>query len=108
MCIGRAARCCIRQAPRAEETRRDAIVTHRPAGCRRGQREMEEQSMISGVLRKHWLGRVAGGLAVTGLLLGATMTSVHARPSAATPDFGGSYAVRFSDPPDCLDPHKTA
>jgi peptide/nickel transport system substrate-binding protein len=61
----------------------------------------------------HRLGRIGGSLAAVGLLLGAAfVTGAQARyaghPAGASPASGGTYAVRLGDPPDCLDPAKTA
>jgi peptide/nickel transport system substrate-binding protein len=64
--------------------------------------------------RKHYrLTRAAGAAAAVGLLLGAAFVSGAqarnvAHPAKATPTYGGSYAFRLGDPPDCLDPAKTA
>jgi peptide/nickel transport system substrate-binding protein len=57
--------------------------------------------------------RIAGSAAAVGLLLGAAfVTGAQARHVAhragATPTSGGTWALRLTDPPDCLDPHKTA
>jgi peptide/nickel transport system substrate-binding protein len=54
---------------------------------------------------------LAGALAAAGVLLGATLiTSAHAgrAVAAGAPTYGGSYSIRFSTAPDCLDPEKTA
>src|SRR5579875_607192 len=58
------------------------------------------------------IGRAVGSLAAIGLLLGAAFTtSVQAqragRASRATPTYGGSYSIRLSAAPDCLDPQGT-
>ncbi len=64
-------------------------------------------------IRKRPITRLLGSVAAVSVLLGSAFaTDVHAgrafRPAAAKPTYGGSYAIREADAPDCLDPQKTA
>jgi peptide/nickel transport system substrate-binding protein len=53
------------------------------------------------------LGRLGTCIAVLGLLFAAGSATATAHPGAKS-KYGGSYATPFNDPPDCLDPQKTA